>query len=292
MIPLVQSFIALALASIACIASASASSTLTSTVPSSTSTPSRIEVDVIFPIQNATYNDTESLPVVFALQNPKAASAYSPFLFTWGIVPYYGQSNTFTLPEDPNINAYWQSRFTSADTTTELYVIVNQTDVQEWPYGVFYEEKAYSFQLQWEILWLSYNYSTVTGTIIFNVLLNSSEPDLGSLVGTCPQLGGSYQLSGENSCPVVTNNTAIANPCAIDLNATTVASISSGVQSLIAASAAAASVSASASAAAASAAAASKPSSTAHNSAFGPNVPMSYMFLASALSTFQMMMYL
>lgn len=290
MISPLRSLVAMALASIAFIPSASGA-TLTSTT-SSLSTSSGIEVDVIFPIQNATYNDTKSLPVVFALQNLKAASASGLFWFTWGIVPYFGGPSTYNLPEDPHINAYWQARFTTANTTTQPYILVNQTNVLEWQFGAAIPGELYRFELQWAIQWETCNYPPVTGSLIFNVNIGSPEPDLGSIVGTCPQLGGSFQISSNNSCPVVANNTAISNPCAVDLNATTVATISSSVQSLAAASAAAASASAYVSAASSAAASASTSSPAAHNDAFGPNVPMPYVFVAAAVSTLQMMIYL
>src|ERR1700678_4257344 len=88
MVRALRSIISVALAGITSITLAYSTSTTSSTAQSPASTPSSIEIDVIFPIHNATYNITESLPIVFALRNLTAAAALGPFTFAWDIMPY------------------------------------------------------------------------------------------------------------------------------------------------------------------------------------------------------------
>lgn len=130
MIRALRPIISVALAGIASITLAYGSSTANSTAHSPASTPSRIEVDVIFPVRNATYNITESLPIVIALQNLTAATAFGPFVFGWDIMPY-GNVGENQAPGGVT-NDRWITTFTTANTTTEPYILVNQRNVQKW----------------------------------------------------------------------------------------------------------------------------------------------------------------
>ena len=250
MIRALRSIIALALASITSTTSAYGTSTASSTAatPASSST---IEVDVIFPVHNATYNVTESFPIVFALQNLTAAAALGPFSFGWDIMPYGNVGGN----QEPCglVNDYWSTTFTTANTTAEPYILVNQTNVQKWQFGPDYPLGSV-YALQWAFTWDSpikvcdSSPLGVLGSLFFNINLNSPEPDLGNLIGQCPQLGGAYEINTtvakNSSCSAVVSNNSSGDACAVTMDKAMVATISSAVQSLITASAAASSASA------------------------------------------------
>lgn len=276
-----RSLIALAFAAIAL-----ADGTSTTSSTSSASNTSGLEVDVIFPIHNATYNFTNSLPIVFALQNLTAAAALGPFTFTWDIMPY---GNVGEEQEPGGVtNDYWSVDFTPDSVTTEPYILVNQTDVQKWEFGPYYPNGSV-YALQWAVMW---NSSTklcdsdplgVFGTLFFNINIDSPEPDLGNLTGQCAQLGAVYEIdtaATNSSCSAVVTNAGAGDPCAITLDKALVANISSTAQSLAAASTSTAAASTSA----------TSTSSPAHNVAASSDIPLSYVLVATFLASLQMVM--
>lgn len=251
----------------------------------SASNTSGIEVDVIFPIHNATYNITESLPIVFALQNLTAAAAIGSFTFAWGIMPYGNVDDN----QEPGgvLNARASVYFTTANATTEPYILVNQTDVQKWYFKPQYPYD-YFYALQWGIEWdagtkaCDSNPLGVFGTLFFNVSINDPEPSLANLTGQCPQLGAVYEINTtfkNSSCSAVVSNNGTGNPCAVTLDQATVANISSTWQGLVAASKATTSASATATS-----------SPTKQNIAVRSDVPFSYMLVATLLGSLQMTM--
>ena len=293
MIHALRSIIAVALAGITSITLAYGTSTASSTARSPASIPSSIEVDVIFPIRNVTYNITESLPIVFALQNLTAAAALGPFTFVWDIMPYGNVGED----QEPGgaLNDVWSTTFTTANTTTEPYILVNQTNVQKWQFGPYYPYGSV-YALQWYILWdapiepCDSNPQDVFGELFFNININSPEPNLGNLVGQCPQLGGAYEINTtvkNSSCSVVVSDSSSNDSCAVTMDQAVVGNISSAVQSLITASAAASSASA-ASASAALASATSIPSLAQHNIVVSSDVPLLFVLVATFLGSLQM----
>lgn len=286
-----RSIIAVALAGITSITSAFGTVTASSTTAFPTS-PSTIGVDVIFPIHNATYNITESLPIVFALQNLTAAAALGPFSFGWDIMPY-GRVGEDQEPGGVT-NDFWSTSFTTANATAEPYILVNQTNVQKWEFGPWFPNGSV-YALQWAISWdnptkvCDSNPLGVFGTLFFNINLDSPEPDLGNLTGQCPQLGGAYEIdtSAKNSsCSAVASDSSSGDPCAVTLDKAMVGTISSDVQSLITASAAVAS----ASAASASAAWASI-TAVPHKSAASFDAPFLSVLLATFLGSLQVVIF-
>jgi hypothetical protein len=264
--------------------------------PASTRGPSSVEVDVIFPIHNATYNITESLPIVFALQNLTAAAALGPFTFAWDIMPYgnvAGDQGAGGVTNDD-----WITTFTTASTPTEPYILVNQTNVQKWQYGPNWPRGSV-YALQWVISWngpiqpCDSDPLGAFGTLFFNIDIRGAEPDLGDLVGRCPQLGNSYAINTtakNSSCSAVVSNSISSSgsggsedSCAVTLDKATVGNISSAVQSLVAASAAAASA-----ATATSASATGTLSPAGHNIAVSSDVPLLYVLVATFLASLQM----
>lgn len=281
-LPMPRSILAMVLAGIASSTLASGTTTAISTAPSPTSTLPTVEVDVIFPVHNATYNITESLPIVFVLQNLAAAAALGPFSFGWDIMPY---GNVGEIQEPGGaLNDYWGTTFTTVNASTEPYILVNQTDVVHWQFGPFYPRGSV-YALQWSINW---DRPTKTcdsdplgafGWIFFNIDINSPEPDLANVTGQCPQLGGAYDINTaakNSSCSAVVSNSGSNNSCAVTVDKAMVGNISSSVQSLI-----------SASAAATANTAIPTPSSTRHNVAVSSNVPMFYVLLAALLGSIQ-----
>ncbi|RAO65455.1 uncharacterized protein BHQ10_001467 [Talaromyces amestolkiae] len=257
----------------------------TTNSPASASNTSGIEVDIIFPIHNATYNITESLPIVFALQNLTAAAAIGPFTFEWDIMPY---GNVGELQEPGGVlNDFASVYFTTGNATTEPYILVNQTDVQKWQYGPYYPHGSV-YALQWNIQW---DVDTgpcdsarlgMLGTLFFNINLNDPEPNLTNVTGQCPQLGAVYQINTaakNSSCSAVVTNNGTGDPCAVTLDQARVANISSTWKGLVAASTATTSASATAT---------SSPAKK--NFAVGSNVPFSYMLVATLLGSLQMIM--
>lgn len=259
----------------------------TITTNSTLSNASSVEVDVIFPIHNATYNITQSLPIVFALQNLTAAAAIGPFTFEWDIMPYGKVGEPQTQEPGGVLNDYASVYFTTANASTEPYILVNQTDVQKWQFGPWYPYGSV-YALQWSIQWdddIKLCDSAplgVFGTLFFNININDPEPSLTNMTGQCPQLGAVYEIStaSKNStCSAVVSNNGTGNPCAVTLDQATVANISSTWHGLVAASTATPSASAAATS-----------SSAKHNNAVGSNVPFSYMLVAALLGSLQMIM--
>ena len=285
MIRALRSIISVALAGITSITSAYGTSTASSTAQSPASTPSSIEVDIIFPIRNATYNITESLPIVFAVQNLTAAAALGPFTFGWDIMPY---GNVGENQEPGGVtNDFWITTFTTSNTTTEPYILVNQTNVQKWQFGPYYPLGSV-YALQWFISWnvpikpCNSDPLGVFGTLFFNINIKSPEPYLGDLVGQCPQLGGAYEINTtakNSSCSAVVSNSSSSSEdsCAVTLDKTTVGNISSAVQSLIVASATATSASGTGTL-----------SPARHNIAVYSDVPLLYVLVATFLASLQM----
>ncbi len=293
-----RSIIAVALAGITSITLADGTSTTSSTVPSPASTPpSNIEVDIVFPVHNATYNVTEALPIVFVLQNLAAAAALAPFTFEWDIMPYGNVGENDQVPAGV-VNDYATTTFTTANTTTEPYLFVNQTNVQKWQFGPMFPNGSV-YALQWWISWhlpvqpcgvpVGFGPPNADGTLFFNINLNSPEPDLENLIGQCPQVGNAYEISTtakNSSCPAVVSDSVSTDTCAITVDQAVVGNISSVVQSLITASAAASSASA-ASASAALASATSTHLPTQHNIAVSSDVPLLYVMVATFLGSLQ-----
>ncbi|EED23047.1 hypothetical protein TSTA_065070 [Talaromyces stipitatus ATCC 10500] len=175
------------------------------------------------------------------------------------------------------VNDYWATTFTAANTTTEPYILVNQTDVQKWQFGPWYPNGPV-YALQWPISWdgsiktCDSSPLGLFGTLFFNININSPEPDLKSLVGECPQLGGAYEINTtakNSSCSAVVSNSSNGDSCAVPLNKTTVGSISSALQSLITASASTAAASVTVT-----------PSRPAHNIAVSSDVPLLHVLVA------------
>jgi hypothetical protein len=293
MIRALRSIISVALGGITSITLAYGTSTSTASStaqsPASTRGPSSIEVDVIFPIHNTTYNITESLPIVFALQNLTAAAALGPFTFGWDIMPYGNVAGN----QGPGgvTNDDWITTFTTANTTTEPYILVNQTNVQKWQYEPETNYLGSVYALQWFISWnipiqpCDSDPLGAFGTLFFNININSPEPDLGDLIGQCPQLGGAYEINTtakNSSCSVVVSNNSSSSSkdsCTVTLDKATEGNISSAVQSLIAASAAAASATAT------SASATGTLSPAGHNIAVSSDVPLLYVLVATFLAS-------
>jgi len=298
MIRALRSIISVALAGITSVTLTYGTSTASSAAQSPASTPSSIEVDVIFPIHNATYNITKSLPIVFAVQNLTAAAALGPFTFGWDIMPY---GNVGENQEPGGVtNDFWTTTFTTANTTTTPYILVNQTNVQKWQFGPYYPLGSV-YALQWFISWnvpiqpCDSDPLGVFGTLFFNININSPEPDLGDLIGQCPQLGGAYEINTtakNSSCSAVVSNSSNSSSsssedsCALTLDKATVGNISSAVQSLIAASAAAASATAT------SASATGTLSPARHNIAVSSDVPLLYVLAATFLASLPMVIFL
>lgn len=254
----------------------------------SASNISHIEVDVIFPMHNATYNITESLPIIFALQNLTAAAAVGPFTFGWDIMPY---GNVGENDQEPGgvTNDRASIYFTSANATSEPFILVNQTNVHKWQYGPFYPYGSV-YALQWSIEWdagtksCDSNPLGTLGWLFFNININEPEPSLTNLTGTCPQIGAVYEInttSANSSCSAVVTNGGTGNPCAVKLDQATVANISSTWQGLVAASTPTPTASTSAPA---------TPSPAKHNAAVGSNMPFSFMLVATVLGSLQMIL--
>jgi hypothetical protein len=78
---LLRPLIAMALTSVTSITLVYRGSLASLAASSPTLVPLSIKVNVIFPIYNITYNITELLLIVFALQNLITATAFKPFSF-------------------------------------------------------------------------------------------------------------------------------------------------------------------------------------------------------------------
>jgi hypothetical protein len=274
--------IAVALIGITSIALANGASTTNSNASPLASGLASIEVDVIFPIQNTTYNDTTSLPIVFALQISAAAVALGPFRFIWDIMPY-GKIGSDPVPGGV-VNDQWISKdFTTANTLDEPYILVNQTNVKKWQWGPEFPYGSY-YALQWSIWWdnttklCALDPVDLSGVIFFEINNGAPEPDLDVLVGKCSQLGRAYEINTapqNSNCSAVRSGDGTGDPCAVTIDKPKVASISSAVQSLITASAAAASASSASAAARASALVYHPP-----NTAVSSKAPLQYVAAA------------
>jgi hypothetical protein len=287
---LLHYIIAVALTGITSINLAFGSSTPSSNASSPASPASGIEIDVIFPIYNATYNITKSLPIVFALQNLTAAAALGPFTFIWDIMPW-GNIGEKPVPGGV-LNDECGTTFTSVNATTYPYILVNQTDVQKWQFGPYYPDSSV-YALQYGIQWDTTDkvcdsdpLDVQIGTLFFNINIGSPEPDLEILVGQRPQLGRVSDINTtvkNSSCSAVVSNSGTGDPCAITMDKAMVGGISSSVQSLITALAIVVSASISATAI---------HSPVMHSISVSPNVPSRYaVVVVFLLWRFQIIMF-
>jgi hypothetical protein len=153
--------------------------------------------------------------------------------------------------------------------------------VQKWQFGPFYPYGSV-YALQWGLDINSCGSDPLAplGTLFFNINIYSPEPDLGDLIGKCPQLGNVSEINTTNSSCSVVSSSGIGDPCAVTMDKTMVESISSAVQSLITASATTTSASAT-----------STLSPTLHNIAVSSDVPLRYVVVAIFLASLRMVMF-
>jgi len=215
--------------------------TATSTTFSAAPTVPGVEVDIIYPIANAFYNITESLPVIFALQNLSAAAAFGPVIFEWYIMPY---GKVGEKPQPGGVtNEEWQMTFNATNAPAGPFILVNQTNVVKWPFGPYYPDGSV-YALMWTLGWSGssgpcQSRIPLSGTLFFNINITRDEPDLAGLAGHCPQFGGRLDFDGRlsnSSCESATAKADGGNPCAVTVDAAVVTSMSSAVRSLVTAS--------------------------------------------------------
>lgn len=216
------------------------SSTSTSNGPASTQTAATngLEVDIIFPRSNATYNLTNSLPIVFAIQNISAAqSAFQSVSFIWGIMPY-GNVGEKQVPGGI-LEDSWTWEISSTTPLLDPYILINTTSVHLWkdgPYFPWGSVNKLQFWVRWETADAecseTYADDTVQG-IFFNINLGDPEPDLFD-VPECPELGNRIDLgmNSSTSCVTAVLDPEVGNSCAVTVDQAMASSISSVAQYL------------------------------------------------------------
>lgn len=226
-------------------------STITSALPSSPTTAPQspgipLEVDVIYPLANQTYNITASLPIIFAVRNiSHAAAELGNFAFWWQIMEW-GNIGQPVAPSGLWEDDYqWQ--FTPETAPEDLWIAVNQTDIQKWIHGPRYPYGT-TYALQWGMTW--YGVKGACGSdpggnwsnqMLFNVDIKTGvEPELKNL-SLCPQFGAAMEVNpaATAGCAAVGTPVSTGDPCVVAVDQAMVTSLSSEWQGLLSASAAA-----------------------------------------------------
>lgn len=199
------------------------------------------EVDIIYPRSNATYNLTESLPIVFAFQNISAAqsalqSHAGHFTFSWAIMPF-GKVGEEQQPGGVYEDS-WAWEINSTSPLPDTYILVNSTNVRMWTDGPWFPHGSI-YQLQYGVSWHPDN-AECSGEMsgdagmqgmFFNINLGDPEPNLLD-IPECPQPGGYIGLSTDSSSPCLAAelNTEAGDPCAVKVDQAMASSISSVAQ--------------------------------------------------------------
>lgn len=175
------------------------------------------ELDVVFPRENQTYNNTDYLPIIFAFQNTSAAASIGPFMFTWGIMPYgvvskHRPGGIFEDMEEIKIGSDNASQFENPDGSP--YILVNATNMTLWDHGPSHGEPSV-YALQWYIQWDQFwdndtcRDSKVSGDdhgqILFNIqpetfygdVGNPNPGDLGNVTGECARFAAIRAMDNE-----------------------------------------------------------------------------------------------
>lgn len=241
-----------------------------------------LEIDIIFPRENETYDFTSSLPIVFAFQNFTAAAELGPFTFAWDIMPYH----TIDDPIPGGVlEDQWSIDFTSDNASTfttsdgSPFILVNHTNPNNWMHGPKYGGNAYS--LRWYIQWDEVdkqcdrprpNIGVSQDVQLLFTLLPAwpnewTAPDsstFGNVTGNCAQLGTFAMIDANESdvCSLDQLQLGDGTPCAIKPDGPMVTSMSSAVASLSSAQSAA------------TATPITTESSTTSNAAFATGVPI------------------
>ncbi|KAJ5471456.1 hypothetical protein N7530_008813 [Penicillium desertorum] len=173
---------------------------------SGSSSPARIELDVVFP-RNATYNTMTTPPIVLAMQNAPTASFFD-YDLSWNLESdsFFYLSSTFNT-----YNFGKKFNYTSGDTAVLL---------DSAPFGQ--ELDAGHYTLSWE---LSTSHCThegsetiietsnvASGTLYFTVVDDKSGADYG--LSECPGYLGSFAAkSATDTCPEVIEDESEPQPC-------------------------------------------------------------------------------
>lgn len=215
-----------------------------------------IEFDVVFP-RNDTYAPTAVFPIIFALQNPKAAAAFRP-LSSWylgkignnitdlleedhtdvmgprgasepaGSLGWHGISNIWhtaptNITSDPHYLVYWTDKLKSPNAEGQYWLrfefdTFNCTDSRIWRYS-----------------------DSIRTKILFTIKEGAKAPDLVAKPGVCPTFGGALRASEEfqmqrhpgfgtvredqTRCVHLTDEQLPTDPCRANMNETAASSI-------------------------------------------------------------------
>jgi len=215
------------------------------TAPAATNIPlpATLELDVIFP-RNETYSPVTLFPVVFALQNPSLGGGFS-LSVSWRIVNLSPDSETgYTFETD-----IYFPRQAKADTPLSFLTTgISRLNSTEGIFALIWFAdvgtcKARPDGAEGENI---YNGTDARGRIVFTLKKGSPLPNLWPFSG--PQDSGCAQLDnatfgaielrsvprlseflGAPSCAVASPSQPTANPCAVQLNDTGIASLSSRI---------------------------------------------------------------
>ncbi|KAF2446880.1 hypothetical protein P171DRAFT_429826 [Karstenula rhodostoma CBS 690.94] len=228
------------------------SATLNETIPTPVTGRPSFEIDVVFPRANTTYNYTDYLPVVFALQHMNATLALGHSRFVWAIMPY-GREEDWRprglYVEGDSPDWFEVSNFVNPDGSP--YYLVNSTNTTNWRPNAAPErpEQKYLYSLQWYLQWSVFSNETcgdmqgnLRGNIFFTLNQtpspgshwpagNISYPnpqELGNVAGNCAQFGsmGEINVESTDTCEKAREVSSKDN-CAVKPDAAMVSSMSS-----------------------------------------------------------------
>jgi len=194
------------------------------------------EVDFVYP-RNETYSFTDTFPIVLVFQNPLAAAPLGRFYFYWSIMPYGDGDRGSGVSVQGHGD--WQGWFTAANFTSEPYYLIDVTNSTGWHKGL--KNTGPVHRLQWGLQWdrpleLCGHDADLHGKLFFTMDRETgTAPDI-SKAPSCPAEGLAveilHNITDADSCRGALDMAAPGNPCAINLDAARISSISSVVSSL------------------------------------------------------------
>jgi hypothetical protein len=211
-----------------------ASCALSATAAADVTLPAVVEVDVIFP-RNETYAPTPVFPLVFAIQNPAAASSIGPIDISWAIWKYgsdqlvpdhlFGGNQTLdkTNSTDPHYINLWTARLNGTESAGT--------------YGLWWQVWYYACSgKKGESPGISAG--SRTSNFTFTIDPGAQQPNLAADLDACPAQNATIVvtetwpvkgMSDRDVCGVVSKARVDANPCAVKLDSAAAASIAAEV---------------------------------------------------------------
>ncbi|KAH6649478.1 hypothetical protein F5144DRAFT_6701 [Chaetomium tenue] len=223
-------------------------------------TTRQFEFDIVFP-HNETYKPADTMPIVFAIQNPSVAASIGDFMVFWTISQVQGWDTIRSSMDFGHFNVF--SNQTSTDATQFLVAFTNITDwiprgIPTPPATEYTPGPHDRYLLQWNIVWTSL-FPTCTksessvfaqlpseGALAFNIQTvwgkggwQGEIHDVQEAIPQCPEFGGLIQIgpppnATKPTCPrFEILEDMEGSPCAVTVDPPAASSIWSRVSSSV-----------------------------------------------------------